>query len=453
MNNWQIPNNPPPFNKIKFPTFIFIGLFIFINIIILLILKFLINIDFIDVVYNHNGLTAYLLILIFYFFILSTYTLYWEIRNSLYSYWCYWQKEILMQWLASKHEKIYLIQSEIIASHNSLITEFNHQKLPTLENNNNRLITLAHSHIVGDDRFIALFSLLFNKVKSININKNENILIIVNSELELRPFIKQKIALIVKSRLTCYELYFQSKPRYHKQLAKVKQQQSLTAIFSINYYCLKIPEDKEIASLIILSNHQVDDKNVKLFNSIPFSINNLNESVETLTYIQQQKNELITQASFIHINEDTVHNIMLALRSHKKCLFSFKYYAQGYLFEKHVGNYQRLSIYHFLALFNASNVKENSQLLFYILDDQIYCQTIGIHPTQRNQPYQDIPLPPMPLGSLLFSLVMAALLFFNFIYNEIAINIEQIIIGFSVFLFIMLLITRLKKIYINLYLK
>lgn len=190
-----------------------------------------------------------------------------------------------------------------------------------------------------------------------------------------------------------------------------------------------------------------------LFHPMPFKMENIDENIKTMSLIQQQQNKDIKQVNFIDIEKENSNNIILKLRSENSYQLSLETYTQGYFFNEYIDNYKELSIYHLLALIYLSKFKDTSQILFYKLDKNYYCQTIGVQKSHIDNHYLNIPKPSFPLGTLLVSFFALTSVIFNNIIDHIEFNSERIIITSASFLFTIIIISLIKKIYINFYWK
>lgn len=452
MKYWTPPYNPPHWVNKPFPLLTVSSTILFINLIYFFILKFIIKTNFNSYIISHDGVILSSVIFLISLLLLSSYTLFWEIKKTLYIYWCFWQADLLTKWIKLKQDKLYLIYSNIISNNSSIISNFNNENTFEKTKSNNKLIDLERENIVGEERVFYIVKLLTNSIKDIKISKNENHLIIINSLFEQSDFIKNKLESFFDNYLNNYEIIFQKKPDYSKQLNLIRSKKVTTFIFSINNYSLSTNEENEFASLIILSYNQGKGF-LKLFQPMPFNMDNIDESIKTMTLIQQQSNKDIKQVNFIDIEEVNSSNILIKLRNEKSYQLSLESYPQGYFFNEYIDNYKELSIYHLVALISLSKFRKNSQLLFYKLDGIYYCQTIGTKKSYIKNHYANIPKSSFPIGTVL-------VVFFTFISIVIKNNIEnvefdneRIIIISTSFLFTIIIISVIKKIYINFYWK
>ncbi|QPB80478.1 hypothetical protein EHE21_14285 [Proteus sp. GOKU] len=452
MKYWIPPHNPPPWEKKPFPLLTLSSFIIFINIVYFLILKFSLKIDFRSYITSDDGFILFSIIFLFSLFLVSIYVLFWEIKKTLYIYWCFWQADLLTKWIKSKQDKLYLIYSNIISHNLTTISDFNNESLFEKAESNSKLIDLEREDIVGEERFFYIVKLLTNSIKDIEISKKEKYFVIINSLFEQSDFIKDKIKYFLNGYLINYEIIFQAKPNYDNQFNVIKNKKSITLIFSINYYALNTNEKNEFSSLIILSSSK-EKEFLTLFHPMPFKMENIDENIKTMSLIQQQQNKDIKQVNFIDIEKENSNNIILKLRSENSYQLSLETYTQGYFFNEYIDNYKELSIYHLLALIYLSKFKDTSQILFYKLDKNYYCQTIGVQKSHIDNHYLNIPKPSFPLGTLLVSFFALTSVIFNNIIDHIEFNSERIIITSASFLFTIIIISVIKKIYINFYWK
>lgn len=452
MKYWIPPHNPPPWENKPFPLLTLISFIIFINIVYFLILKFSLKIDFRSYITSDDGFILFSIIFLFSLFLVSIYVLFWEIKKTLYIYWCFWQADLLTKWIKSKQDKLYLIYSNIISHNLTTISDFNNESLFEKAESNSKLIDLEREDIVGEERFFYIVKLLTNSIKDIEISKKEKYFVIKNSLFEQSDFIKDKIKYFLNGYLINYEIIFQAKPNYDNQFNVIKNKKSITLIFSINYYALNTNEKNEFSSLIILSSSK-EKEFLTLFHPMPFKMENIDENIKTMSLIQQQQNKDIKQVNFIDIEKENSNNIILKLRSENSYQLSLETYTQGYFFNEYIDNYKELSIYHLLALIYLSKFKDTSQILFYKLDKNYYCQTIGVQKSHIDNHYLNIPKPSFPLGTLLVSFFALTSVIFNNIIDHIEFNSERIIITSASFLFTIIIISVIKKIYINFYWK
>lgn len=452
MKYWIPPHNPPPWENKPFPLLTLISFIIFINIVYFLILKFSLKIDFRSYITSDDGFILFSIIFLFSLFLVSIYVLFWEIKKTLYIYWCFWQADLLTKWIKSKQDKLYLIYSNIISHNLTTISDFNNESLFEKAESNSKLIDLEREDIVGEERFFYIVKLLTNSIKDIEISKKEKYFVIINSLFEQSDFIKDKIKYFLNGYLINYEIIFQAKPNYDNQFNVIKNKKSITLIFSINYYALNTNEKNEFSSLIILSSSK-EKEFLTLFHPMPFKMENIDENIKTMSLIQQQQNKDIKQVNFIDIEKENSNNIILKLRSENSYQLSLETYTQGYFFNEYIDNYKELSIYHLLALIYLSKFKDTSQILFYKLDKNYYCQTIGVQKSHIDNHYLNIPKPSFPLGTLLVSFFALTSVIFNNIIDHIEFNSERIIITSASFLFTIIIISVIKKIYINFYWK
>ncbi|MBG3131801.1 hypothetical protein I4674_18690 [Proteus mirabilis] len=452
MKYWIPPHNPPPWENKPFPLLTLSSFIIFINIAYFLILRTTLKIDFKSYITSNDGFILFSIIFLFSLFLMSIYILFWEVKKTLYIYWCFWQADLLTKWIKSKQDKLYLIYSNI-ASHNlSIISDFNNESSFEKVEPNNRLIDLEREGVVGEERVFYIVELLINSIKGIEISKKEKYFVIINSLFEQSDFIKNKIKYFLNSHLSNYEIIFQAKPNYSNQFNTIRNKKLITLIFSINYYALNTNEENEFSSLIMLSPSKKKEF-LKLFQPMPFKIENIDENIKTMSLIQQQQNKDIKQVNFIDIEKENSNNIMLKLRSEKSCQLSLENHSQGYFFNEYIGNYKELSIYHLLALIHSSKFKEISQLLFYKSDENYYCQTIGTRKSQIENYYLNIPKPSFPIGTSLVGFFTLTSVIFKYIIDHIEFNSEKIIMISISFLFTIIIISVVKKIYINFYWK
>ncbi|HEK2897842.1 TPA: hypothetical protein SMT94_001980 [Proteus mirabilis] len=452
MKYWIPPHNPPPWEKKPFPLLTLSSFIIFINIVYFLILKLSLKIDFRSYITSDDGFILFSIIFLFSLFLVSIYVLFWEIKKTLYIYWCFWQADLLTKWIKSKQDKLYLIYSNIISHNLTTISDFNNESLFEKAESNSKLIDLEREDIVGEERFFYIVKLLTNSIKDIEISKKEKYFVIINSLFEQSDFIKDKIKYFLNGYLINYEIIFQAKPNYDNQFNVIKNKKSITLIFSINYYALNTNEKNEFSSLIILSSSK-EKEFLTLFHPMPFKMENIDENIKTMSLIQQQQNKDIKQVNFIDIEKENSNNIILKLRSENSYQLSLETYTQGYFFNEYIDNYKELSIYHLLALIYLSKFKDTSQILFYKLDKNYYCQTIGVQKSHIDNHYLNIPKPSFPLGTLLVSFFALTSVIFNNIIDHIEFNSERIIITSASFLFTIIIISVIKKIYINFYWK
>lgn len=452
MKNWIPPHNPPPWENKPFPLLTLSSFIIFINAVYFLILKFSLKIDFKSYITSNDGFILSSIIFLFTLFLVSIYVLFWEIKKTLYIYWCFWQADLLTKWIKSKQDKLYLIYSNVISHNLTIISDFNNESSFEKAEPSSKLIHLEREDIVGEERFFYILKLLINSIKDIKLSKKENYFVIINSLFEQSDFIKDKIKSFLNGYLSNYEIIFQAKPNYDNQFNVIKNKKSITLIFSINYYALNTNEKNEFSSLIILSSSK-EKEFLKLFKPMPFKMENIDENIKTMSLIQQQQNKDIKQVNFINIKKENSNNIILKLRSENSYQLSLETYTQGYFFNEYIDNYKELSIYHLLALIYLSKFKDTSQLLFYKLDKNYYCQTIGVQKSHIDNHYLNIPKPSFPLGTLLVSFFALTSVIFNNIIDHIEFNSERIIITSVSFLFTIIIISVIKKIYINFYWK
>lgn len=452
MKYWTPPHNPPPWENKPFPLLTLSSFIIFINVVYFLILRFTLKIDFKSYITTNDGFILFSIIFLFSLFLVSAYVLFWEIKKTLYIYWCFWQADLLTKWIKLKQDKLYLIYSNIISHNLSIISDFNNESSFEKEESNNRLIDLEKDDIVGEERIFYIIKLLTNSIKDIEISKKEKYFVIINSLFEQSDFIKDKIKSFLDGYLNNYEIIFQAKPNYNNQLNETRNKKSITLIFSINYYALNTNEKNEFSSLIILSSSK-EKEFLKLFQPMPFRIENIDENIKTMSLIQQQQNKDIKKVNFIDIEKENSNNIILKLRSEKSCQLSLETHTQGYFFNEYIDNYKELSIYHLLALIYLSKFKENSQILFYKSDKNYYCQTIGVQKSHIDNHYLNISKPPLPLGTLLVGFLALTSVIFKNIIDHVEFNSERIIITSTSFLFTIIIISVIKKIYINFYWK
>lgn len=452
MKNWIPPHNPPPWENKPFPLLTLSSFIIFINAVYFLILKFSLKIDFKSYITSNDGFILSSIIFLFTLFLVSIYVLFWEIKKTLYIYWCFWQADLLTKWIKSKQDKLYLIYSNIISHNLTTISDFNNESSFEKAEPSSKLIHLEREDIVGEERFFYIVKLLTNSIKDIKLSKKEKYFVIINSLFEQSDFIKDKIKSFLNGYLSNYEIIFQTKPNYNNQFNAIKNKKSITLIFSINYYALNTNEKNEFSSLIILSSSKGKEF-LKLFQPMPFKIENIDENIKTISIIQQQQNKNIKQVNFIDIEKENSNNIMSNLRSENSYQLSLETYTQGYFFNENIDNYKELSIYHLLALIYLSNFKDTSQFLFYKLDKNYYCQTIGVQKSHIDNHYLNIPKPSFPLGTLLVGFFALTSVIFNNIIDQAEFNSERIIIMSTSFLFTIIIISVIKKIYIIFYWK
>lgn len=452
MKNWIPPHNPPPWENKPFPLLTLSSFIIFINAVYFLILKFSLKIDFKSYITSKDGFILSSIIFLFTLFLVSIYVLFWEIKKTLYIYWCFWQADLLTKWIKSKQDKLYLIYSNIISHNLTIISDFNNESSFEKAEPSSKLIHLEREDIVGEERFFYIVKLLTNSIKDIKLSKKEKYFVIINSLFEQSDFIKDKIKSFLNGYLSNYEIIFQAKPNYNNQFNAIKNKKSITLIFSINYYALNTNEKNEFSSLIILSSSKGKEF-LKLFQPMPFKIENIDENIKAISIIQQQQNKNIKQVNFIDIEKENSNNIMSILRSDNSYQLSLETYTQGYFFNENIDNYKELSIYHLLALIYLSNFKDTSQFLFYKLDKNYYCQTIGVQKSHIDNHYLNIPKPSFPLGTLLVGFFALTSVIFNNIINQTEFNSERIIITSTSFLFTIIIISVIKKIYIVFYWK
>ncbi|HEJ9488221.1 TPA: hypothetical protein SMM93_003672 [Proteus mirabilis] len=452
MKNWIPPHNPPPWENKPFPLLTLSSFIIFINAVYFLILKFSLKIDFKSYITSNDGFILSSIIFLFTLFLVSIYVLFWEIKKTLYIYWCFWQADLLTKWIKSKQDKLYLIYSNIISHNLTTISDFNNESSFEKAEPSSKLIHLEREDIVGEERFFYIIKLLINSIKDIKLSKKEKYFVIINSLFEQSDFIKDKIKSFLNGYLSNYEIIFQAKPNYNNQFNAIKNKKSITLIFSINYYALNTNEKNEFSSLIILSSSK-EKEFLKLFQPMPFKIENIDENIKTISIIQQQQNKNIKQVNFIDIEKENSNNIMSNLRSENSYQLSLETYTQGYFFNENIDNYKELSIYHLLALIYLSNFKDTSQFLFYKLDKNYYCQTIGVQKSHIDNHYLNIPKPSFPLGTLLVGFFALTSVIFNNIIDQAEFNSERIIITSTSFLFTIIIISVIKKIYIIFYWK
>ncbi|MEQ5392648.1 hypothetical protein ABN236_11265 [Proteus sp. fly-1013] len=452
MKNWIPPHNPPPWENKPFPLLTLSSFIIFINAVYFLILKFSLKIDFKSYITSNDGFILSSIIFLFTLFLVSIYVLFWEIKKTLYIYWCFWQADLLTKWIKSKQDKLYLIYSNIISHNLTIISDFNNESSFEKAEPSSKLIHLEREDIVGEERFFYIVKLLTNSIKDIKLSKKEKYFVIINSLFEQSDFIKDKIKSFLNGYLSNYEIIFQAKPNYNNQFNAIKNKKSITLIFSINYYALNTNEKNEFSSLIILSSSKGKEF-LKLFQPMPFKIENIDENIKAISIIQQQQNKNIKQVNFIDIEKENSNNIMSILRSDNSYQLSLETYTQGYFFNENIDNYKELSIYHLLALIYLSNFKDTSQFLFYKLDKNYYCQTIGVQKSHIDNHYLNIPKPSFPLGTLLVGFFALTSVIFNNIINQTEFNSERIIITSTSFLFTIIIISVIKKIYIVFYWK
>ncbi|ATM99728.1 hypothetical protein CRN77_08310 [Proteus vulgaris] len=452
MKYWTPPHNLPPWKNKPFPLLTLSSFIIFINAVYFSILKFSLKIDFKSYITSNDGFILSSIIFLFTLFLVSIYVLFWEIKKTLYIYWCFWQADLLTKWIKLKQDKLYLIYSNIISHNLTTISDFNNENLFKKTEPSSRLIGLEREDIVGEERLFYIVKSLTNSIKDIEISKKEKYFVIINSLFKQSDFIKDKIKSFLNGYLSNYEISFQVKPNYNNQFNAIRNKKLITLIFSINYYALNTNEENEFSSLIILSSSK-EKEFLKLFQPMPFKMENIDENIKIMSLINQQPNKDIKQVNYIDIEKENSNNITLKLRSENSYQLSLETYTQGYFFNEYIDDYKELSIYHLLALIYLSKFKDTSQLLFYKSDKSYYCQTIGVQKSHIDNHYLNIPKPSFPLGTLLVGFFALTSVIFNNIIDHVEFNSERTIITSTSFLFTIIIISVIKKIYINFYWK
>lgn len=356
-----------------------------------------------------------------------------------------------MQWRYHKQERLYITDSYIISSDPLLIPNFNEENIYEDYDEENTLIDLENKNIVGNDRCIAIFKMLINMLAKSNINKNEKVSIIINTRNEESERVKSQIKLIIHDFFLNTEIVFKTEQDYHNLFFDIINKEVVTLIFSINYYSLDTNDEKELASVIVLSPFY-HENTLQLFKPMPFPLEYIEDNIKTLSAIQQQKNASIKLSYYINVEKKDVDNILLSLRSNESFDLSYEHYSQGYQFDKQIGDYNNLNIYHLIALINSSNYQELSQYVFYKENENYFCLPIGKEEPLIKDEYDDINPPPFSIGTLL--LAIFSFLFFATmsIIDTNTFSDNLILISLS-FLFTILLATLFKMALVHLYLR
>lgn len=448
MNTWNIPYNPPPWINKPFPIFALSRIFILINTIYFLMITVSLKTSLKEYLVSEEGFLLTSIILLFILFLFSIYTLLWEVKKTLYIHWCFWQADLLTQWVSEKQKNIYLIQSLIISHDPLIISKFHNENKTNQDDYNKGLIDLEKENVTGEDRVISIFNKLISSIDKESIDK-KGVSFIINSLSEQSDYVKNRITSLLNDLDINVNLFFETNPNYTEQLNEIINKEEKTFIFSINYYSINIKEDDELASLLVFSPNK-NEKSLKLFRPMPFSMEEIGKNIETIRFIQQQENKEIQFVNFIDIDKNNASDIFFTLRSHKETQLSFEEHAQGYFFNDNIGDYKSLSIYHFLALINLSRHQHDSQYLFFKSNDSVYCQTIGIKEKYIDNYYKNIPNQPVPIGTLLISFFVFLSIIIYHLFYQINFDNRNAIIASIVFIFITLLISLIKKLYINL---
>ncbi|WP_235410284.1 hypothetical protein, partial [Proteus terrae] len=114
-----------------------------------------------------DGFILSSIIFLFTLFLVSIYVLFWEIKKTLYIYWCFWQADLLTKWIKLKQDKLYLIYSNIISHKLTTISDFNNENLFEKTEPSSRLIGLEREDIVGEERLFYIVKSLTNSIKDI----------------------------------------------------------------------------------------------------------------------------------------------------------------------------------------------------------------------------------------------------------------------------------------------
>lgn len=343
-------------------------------------------------------------------FIVSIYLFYIEINNKCYLSWKYWQADAVDDWLIPKHTPLYLLSSAVISNNDHLVDNINGLSQIQEDDEKNPLIPSSENVISGNDRFVFIFEQLLNELTQYSMKVKNGFDIYINSASEIPSFVQSSIKKQLKRSLfSHYEnLLFIESPDYNQQLDSIKTKQKIALIFTINYYSSKSQEENEIGSGLLLSPFH-DNKALKIFPPMPFSMENHQNDIDQMCQVQQQPNQSLTLICASEFENSDLDKVLIYIESKGISLVTEQCHAGRISIEQYIGKHPNFSPYHMLATLNASQFKTQSLWLFYSMSNALFCHAIGTSNSYKDSDIENIPKLVFPSGCLLFSLFLTLL--------------------------------------------
>jgi len=338
-----------------------------------------------------------------------------EINHSVCSLWQYWKQHEIYRWGRPKYIPVYLSGSAVIANNPFLLAHINGDRPLPRDENLPVFVPGSETIVPGSDRLIFLFSTLLDKL-SVSSEQEQSVSdIYINTTVEVDAFVQLRLkTLLSTSRYSHYQkLLFCCQPDYNQQIEEIKSQKESALVFTLLHYSTESQEENEMGSLLLLSS-QYDDNAVRLFPAMPFSMAQHEEDIDQLLRVQQQPNsslKLLCTAGNQIIEAVKVHQ---CLGKKDLYLFSDPVHAGTLHFSEVAGDHGDLSVYLLLASLSLSHYQQESVLVFYPVDGNLYCQSVGKRPSER-----EVRIPPrnpefgLPASALFLGL--AALLSILFV--------------------------------------
>ena len=307
-----------------------------------------------------------------------------EINHSVCSLWQYWKQHEIYRWSRPKYIPVYLSASAVISNNPFLIAHINGDRPLPRDENLSALVPDSETVIPGSDRLIFLFSILLEKL-SVSSEQEKSIGdIYINTAVEVDAFVQLRLkTLLSTSRYSHYQnLLFCCQPDYNQQIEEIKSQKQSALVFTLLHYSTESQEENEMASVLLLSS-QYDENAVGLFPAMPFSMELHEEEIDRLLRVQQQPNsslKLLCTSKNQIIEAGKVHQ---CLGKKDLNLFSDPIHAGTLHFSEIAGDHGDLSVYLLLASLSASYYQQESVLVFYPVNEKLYCQSIGKQPSGR----------------------------------------------------------------------
>ncbi|MER5081697.1 hypothetical protein [Providencia stuartii] len=307
-----------------------------------------------------------------------------EMNHSAYYAWQYWQQNEIYHWVIPKHTPIYLLESAVVSNNPFVIEHINGDKPLPRDENLPALLPNSDTVISGSDRLILLFSILLEKLSVPSAQDGAVSHIYVNTAVEVDEFTKLTLKTILSaSPYSQYKhLSFCCQPDYNQQVEEIKSQKEFALVFTLLHYSTESQEENEMGSVLLLSP-QYEDNAIGLFPAMPFSMENHEEDIDQLLRVQQQPNTslklLCTSESEI-IETDKIHQCLVQKELN---LLAERVHSGTLNFSDIVGEHGDLSIYLLLATLPLSHYQQDSVLVFYRVNEKVYCQSVGKQPSVR----------------------------------------------------------------------
>lgn len=307
-----------------------------------------------------------------------------EINHSVCSLWQYWKQHEIYRWSRPKYIPVYLSASAIIANNPFLIALINGDRPLPRDDDLPALVPDSETITPGSERLIFLFSTLLEKLSVSSAQEKSVSDIYINTAVKVDAFVSLRLKTILStSRYSHYQnLLFCYQPDYNQQIEEIKSQKQAALVFTLLYYSTESQEENEMASVLLLSS-QYEDNALKIFPAMPFSMAQHKEDIDQLLRVQQQPNsslKLLCTAKNKIIDAGKIHQCFGEKNLH---LFSEPIHAGTLHFAEIAGEHGDLSVYLLLASLFSSHYQQESMLVFYPVNEKLYCQSIGKQPSER----------------------------------------------------------------------